>query len=257
MMFYLGTHLSSWLDRTEVPLFVSRRQMPKKRFRRATCDWALDSGGFSELTLYGKWTVSAEQYAEEVQTYAAEVGRLDWAACQDWMCEPAVLEGGGIAGRTAPGTGKSIEEHQDLTVKSVLDLRSMAPDMKFAPVLQGWEIDDYLRHVEDYAAAGIDLSKEEVVGVGSVCRRQGSEQIRRLMQELHSLDISLHGFGVKTQGLPDTQQYLSSADSLAWSFAARRTPVLLEECIGSGHKNCANCMRYAMVWRDRLLEKLV
>ena len=35
-------------------------------------------------------------------------------------------------------------------------------------------------------------------------------------------DLRLHGFGVNTQSLHLAQDYLYSADSMAWSFAARR-----------------------------------
>lgn len=46
---------------------------------------------------------------------------------------------------------------------------------------------------------------------------------------------------------------LASADSLAWSYAARRDPPMLG-CVG--HRNCANCVRYALRWRERLLGSL-
>lgn len=256
MKFYLGTHCSSWLSQTDVPLFVSRRRMPKKRFRAATCDWALDSGGFTELTMYGEWTVGAAEYADEVRRYAECVGRLEWAAIQDWMCEPAVMEGGSIAGRKAPGTGLSLAEHQRRTIESLLVLREIAPDLPWAPVLQGWELDDYAGHVEQYESAGVDLRAEPIVGVGSVCRRQGSDEIAEVFRTLHGFGLRLHGFGVKTRGLAKSAAYLETADSLAWSYAARRTPILLPECEGKGHKNCANCLTFALKWRRDLLSEI-
>jgi hypothetical protein len=36
---------------------------------------------------------------------------------------------------------------------------------------------------------------------------------------------------------------------MAWSYAARRAPVL-PGC--TGHRNCANCLAYATRWRDRI-----
>jgi hypothetical protein len=43
-----------------------------------------------------------------------------------------------------------------------------------------------------------------------------------------------------------------SADSLAWSFEARRAAPLA----GCRHANCANCLRYAAAWRERTLSWL-
>ena len=47
--------------------------------------WALDSGAFSELSAYGRWTLTLEQYVAAVRRYRDEVGQLDWAAPQDRM----------------------------------------------------------------------------------------------------------------------------------------------------------------------------
>ena len=59
--FYLGTHHPSWLRKTDVPLFVSRRRLAGlKTLPRARGPWALDSGGFQELILHGEWTVSID-----------------------------------------------------------------------------------------------------------------------------------------------------------------------------------------------------
>jgi hypothetical protein len=62
--------------------------------------------------------------------------------------------------------------------------------------------------------------------------------------------IRLHGFGVKTGGLHLYGHRLASADSMAWSYAARRQPPL-PGC--AGHRNCANCLAYAARWRARIL----
>jgi hypothetical protein len=57
---------------------------------------------------------------------------------------------------------------------------------------------------------------------------------------------------VKLTGLESFGDELGSADSMAWSFDARRTWPLP----GCSHKACQNCPRYAMRWRDNLLERL-
>jgi hypothetical protein len=65
------------------------------------------------------------------------------------------------------------------------------------------------------------------VGVGSVCKRNGApEQIAAVLHAIKSVrpDLRLHGFGVKQTALthPGVREYLYSADSMAWSFAARK-----------------------------------
>ena len=61
---YLGTHMDGWLAHVGVPLFVShRRLVRRKTLPMARSGWALDSGGFSELSMYGGWrTNTLEEY---------------------------------------------------------------------------------------------------------------------------------------------------------------------------------------------------
>src|SRR5579862_4574422 len=89
--FYVGTHHPGWLWREDIdfPLFVCyRRIAPILNLKPATSGWALDSGAFSELKDHGRWTVDPIRYVQDVDRIDREVGRLEWAAPQDWMCEP-------------------------------------------------------------------------------------------------------------------------------------------------------------------------
>lgn len=234
---YLGTHLANWLGLTDVPLFVSHNRLRgRKTFPRALGPWALDSGAFTVVSS-GQEFEPAARYAAAVRRYADEIGNLEWCAPQDWMCEPFVLA----------KTGYGIEWHQRLTLHSYLDL--LDEDVPVIPVLQGWTLSDYLRHADAYAACGIDLTTLKTVGVGSVCRRQSTSEIEAIVTSLWGLGIRVHGFGVKTGGLARYSYALESADSMAWSFTARRQPPL-EGCT---HKSCANCLRFALAWRASLL----
>lgn len=247
-MLYLGTHHPHWLRLANVPLFVSRRALARyKELPRARTRWALDSGAFTEIKDHGQWTITPRDYANEVRNISDSVGRMDWASIQDWMCEPGMIK----------KTGLSILEHQTRTVHSYLDLCSIAPDVKWTPVLQGWKKDDYLNHLDQYASVGVDLTALPIVGLGSVCRRQASDQFVAIVRALVSNGLTLHGFGVKSVGLARAAELLGSSDSLAWSYSARRLQAPgLPECIGGGHKNCANCLPFALAWRKRLLAKL-
>jgi len=237
--FFLGTHRPNWLGMLTVPLFVSHRTLaPRHTHPRAVTDWALDSGGFSELSLHGAWRTSVEEYVEAVDTYRVLIGRLQWAAPMDWMCEPHIIE----------RTGLSVREHQERTVQNFLDIRDRGP---FIPVLQGWELDDYLACVRLYEDAGVDLTAVPLVAVGSVCRRHSTAEIGWIMRELSSLGLRLHGFGVKQGGLERYGDVLASADSMAWSMRAR-----YDRLPGCEHKTCANCPVYAERWYWRIRERL-
>lgn len=241
--FFLGTHHASWLTRTDVPLFISRRALDgRTTLPRARGRWALDSGGFTELSLHGRWTVEPRRYAELVARAADDIGGLAWAAIQDWMCEEAILQ----------RTGRSVAQHQRATIESWLELKARAPHLPWAPVLQGWTRGDYLEHLDAWERAGVDLAKVPVVGVGTVCRRQHTLRASLLLTELAELGLRLHAFGFKTAGLLSSREALASSDSLAWSLNARRNPPH-PDC---DHKRCSNCLRYALDWRERLVDRL-
>lgn len=241
--FYLGTHKPNWLDQTNVPLFVSHRTLSiRKSFPLASCRYAVDSGGFSQLTMYNDYQESAKEYSNWIRFYRDEIGIMDFAAPQDWMCEPIMLA----------KTGLTIQEHQKRTINNYLELRQIAPDLPFIPVLQGWTLDDYCRCIDEYYKAGIELHSLPTVGLGSVCRRQGGEEVQEIIDSIAAFTIPIHAFGVKTLGLELSSESLRSSDSMAWSFKARhRRP--LPGCM---HQNCANCLTYALHWRAVLLHNI-
>jgi hypothetical protein len=261
---YLGTHMPNWLASEQLPgdvwLFVSHRRLdggndgPRRTLPLSRVHWALDSGGFSELQMYGEWRTTPGEYVTAVRRYDEEIGMLGWAAPQDWMCEPLIISGGQAGPITFAGTQLSVAEHQRRTVANFVELSELWGDEAtnpFMPTLQGYTRDDYLRCWDLYAAAGVDLTNYPVVCLGSVCRRQATEEIGAIVTALRALDdgLPLHGFGVKLQGLQRYGHLLETADSLAWSYEARRTQPLN----GHPHKNCANCLTYALRWRERAL----
>lgn len=68
----------------------------------------------------------------------------------------------------------------------------------------------------------VDLRKQPVVGLGSVCRRQCTTSAGNIVSTLAHDGLRLHGFGFKLTGLKAFGKYLVSADSMAWSFHERR-----------------------------------
>lgn len=243
--FFLGTHETSWLGRTSEPLFISHRRLAKRKILpSASGPWALDSGGFTELNKPPhRWMTTVEEYVEAVQRYQEEIGQLQWAAPMDWMCEPAVIE----------KTGLSVREHQERTVQNYLDLKDRGP---FVPVLQGQNLLDYKVCIVLYQQAGVDLWTEPVVGLGTVCRRSRTAEIAQIVTKLASTGLQLHGFGMKSAGLARVAHSLASADSMAWSIRGRMAWQHDRQklCGGSHEGSCANCLPWALRWRERVID---
>lgn len=248
--FYLGTNMPCWLWRGnagKVPLFVSagrlREYKKKGKGKKSIAKWALDSGGFTELRRYGTWKTSAKQYAQEVEEWHALIGNMEWAAIQDWMCEPDCIK----------ITGKDIKYHQAKTIESYVTLKELAPAMPWIPILQGYTLDDFLCHVNDYLSQNIDLVTLPLVGLGSVCRRQSTKDTEELVNTLSKLGLRLHGFGVKTSGLKQYSGLIESADSMSWSYNARRNNYWLG-C--AKHWRCNSCPKFARLWWANILQEI-
>lgn len=212
MIFYPGLHQPADARHFERACISVKRLA--KRKKPLMCRILLDSGAFTELAAHGC-------YRSTVAAYANEIRRLHWwgiadieaAVTQDYMCEAFMLA----------KTGLTIADHQRLTIErydALVDERLPVPVM---PVLQGYEPSDYVRHL---AAYGDRLMPGMWVGVGSVCKRNARpDQVRAVLAAIHAArpDLSLHGFGLKRTALEDDaiREMLDSADSMAWSFAAR------------------------------------
>jgi hypothetical protein len=282
---YFNTHMTNWLYARQYEqllrgytLFVAiprliRRVSP---FPPALHPYCVDSGGFSELQKYGRWRSSAAEYVAVVRRIVGQLGPdlCEWVAPQDCMCEDLVIYGGiGPRGLVFEGTREmrglapgepeqdrltAVRIHQRLTVDNYVELVSLAPEIRFIPVLQGRTLEDYEYCDQLYRSAGVDLGAAPVVGLGSVCRRQAEGEIEEIVDHFHAKGYRLHGFGVKTLGLGRYGPKLVSADSLAWSEDARRRPGRYgptHQARVVGHKNCANCVDYAVWWHQRLVNK--
>jgi hypothetical protein len=229
-----------------VPLFVSySRLRVYKTLPKAKSTWALDSGAFSELLRNGRWTISTPEYAGVVRRFQEQVGRLEWASIQDWICSPAAIQ----------RTGLEITEHQERTIESLRKLRHLAPEISWLPVLQGWNVKSYMTHLRMYQRNGFQLETEALVGVGSLAIRQESEDIVRVLAALRAEGIKTHAFGLSLLGLQRVKDFIESADSMVWSFTARRRRIKLRTCRAS-HIVCNNCLKYALAWRRHVLNRL-
>lgn len=211
MMFYIGLHQPSDAHRFE-RAFISVNRMRGRKKAVGSREWIMDSGAFTELATHGRYRHSVAEYAAEINRWA---GRgLIAAVAQDWMCEPWIVA----------KTGLSIAEHQRLTIERYDALLPLVHGVYVMPVLQGYAIEDYLSHIEQY---GDRLAYGAYVGVGSVCKRNvDMRQIEAVFVAIKRArpDLRLHGFGLKITSLASgvVRDCLYSADSMAWSFAARK-----------------------------------
>ena len=211
MDFYIGLHqlaLAKHFDRCFISVNRLRQRLSDFRVDR----WILDSGAFSELNLHGHYRYPPSEYAALVNRWG-NCGTMEMAVTQDYMCEPFILA----------KTGLTIAEHQRLTIERY-DILLRLVDVPLMPVLQGYTPDDYRRHLDSY---GDRISLGARIGVGSICKRNNAPKeivavLAGIKKDRH--DLRLHGFGLKLTALTNTYilSMLYSADSMAWSYAARR-----------------------------------
>jgi len=252
--FYLGTHRGRWLEDLQfhaVPLFVTYNLLSAYRRhgdafpKGIAADYAIDSGAYTEISRYGEWRDPPDIYGGRIYRFIDDIGRRpDFVAIQDFPCERSALAASGL----------TVDDHLKLTLDSLLYLRAEFPHVNWLPVLQGWRLEDYLRHEAMHRSAGIDLAEEPLVGLGSVCKRDSTAEIAAIVTALSARGIRLHGFGVKRGGLARVGHMLTSADSMAWSATARRSGIRLPGCLYRGP--CNNCPRYARQWRLDTLDAL-
>ena len=217
LRFYIGLHQPSDARHFQrVCISVNRvrgRRSPVIIGHENTGSALLDSGAFTELATHGHYRHSVQEYADAVKRLC-RLMTLDACVSQDYMCEPFMLA----------RTGMSASEHQRLTIERYDALLAERLPCYVLPVLQGYAPSDYTAHIEAY---GDRLTPEMWVGVGSVCKRNTQPgSISRVLQAIKAArpDLRLHGFGVKLTALrhPAVWDLLYSADSMAWSFHARK-----------------------------------
>lgn len=197
----------------------------------------IDSGGYSFMKGMGEFETTNKEYLRFISEHKPEL----WAL-RDYPCEPDVLE----------EHDRTVENHQRMTTDRHRELLNLYEDPNYSvpgqpvAVLQGWRVDNYLRHLDQMKDAG---TLTQYVGIGSVCRRNRESEIReivlRVSEALPAWVDRLHAFGVKGSVLkfPDVRAALSSADSQSYEMQAQW---------GTLHDLDAG----SKTWRDSALEYL-
>lgn len=214
MKFFIGLHQPADSQHFE-RCFVSINRIRDRRSSFPARKWIMDSGAFTEISTHGGYREEPEAYAAHINRWHAQSGGAMVAAVsQDYMCEPFIL---GI-------TGLTVADHQRLSIERYDRIRAAVPDAYVMPVLQGYTPAEYVDHIRQYDAR---LAPGMWIGVGSVCKRNGNPSaIEAVLLAVHRErpDLRLHGFGLKKTALGSglVRQLLESADSMAWSYHARR-----------------------------------
>lgn len=212
--FFVGLHHPNVAGEFDAA-FISVNAIRDRKSTFPANDWVMDSGAFSNVSKHGDHIETPKEYAAQVKRWSELAsGNLMAAASQDYMCEDRVLR----------KTGLTIKKHQAMTVERYDEIMSNdLGGIHLLPVLQGAIPDDYLRHLDMY---GDRLKQGMWVGVGSVCKRSDAADIARVLMAIKKArpDLLLHGFGATLTALRSqlVQSLLHTADSMAWSYAARR-----------------------------------
>lgn len=165
----------------------------------------IDSGGYSLMLQTGEHG-SIKDYFEYIRDVGASV-----VALQDYPCEPEILS----------EYDRTTREHQERTVERAVKNIGYIEDNSILAdpmaVVQGWEVEDYIRCIDRYRDRGV---LTDHVGIGSVCRRNAESEIREIVTTIADEipNKKLHAFGVKQSILnyPDVRDALDSVDSSAW-----------------------------------------
>lgn len=213
------------------PAFISVNRIRNRKSPFHVGDWIMDSGAFTEISTHGEYRHDVSEYASQIARWKGN-GNLLAAVSQDYMCEQFILD----------ITGRTVEDHQRLTIERYDSILSCKTGVYIMPVLQGYEPEDYVRHIQMY---GDRLKPGMWVGVGSVCKRNGDiSAIEEVLLAIHSVrpDLKLHGFGLKTTALSSAlvDRLLHTADSMAWSYHERM------------NGRSANDYRGALRWADKI-----
>lgn len=210
--FFTGLHMPNHAHLFERS-FISINRLEKRKSDFKVKNWVLDSGAFSRI-ITGRGHMLPSEYAKHIKRWSL-CGNLMAAVCQDYMCEDFILD----------ITGLCVGDHQALTVFNYNALKQHdCGGVYIMPVLQGYEPEEYVEHIDMYSDL---LEKGAWCGVGSVCKRNiNASSVGSVLSSIkkHRPDLKLHGFGLKQTALRDglVRSLLHSADSMAWCFSAWR-----------------------------------
>ncbi len=206
-------------------------------------DWILDSGGFSEININGKYSFTVNEYLRLVELHQPRM-----FFNMDYVCESNALN----------KTGLTIKQHQEKTTNNQIKIMDIYNKFnikgQFAGCIQGFEIEEYLSHIDSLKEHGLITP---IMGIGSICRRNSINQILNIIKAIKKEvpKTKLHGFGIKTQilNMPSVYNDLYSCDSMSWSLSGRNQKTkMCINCKYPNSKSCGNCHYYLINYYNKI-----
>ncbi|AXK43885.1 DUF7221 family queuine tRNA-ribosyltransferase-like protein [Erythrobacter aureus] len=176
----------------------------------------LDSAGFSMMSTEGNYPWSPENYIFGLCTKFP----FTRFASLDYCVEAEIAH-----------DNNQVQERISRTIALNYTCQMLANDAgigdRLMPVIQGSNVDDYLRCFD---AIEPMVGDERVIGVGSMCRRKtaGPDGIVAIVEALHArlpAGVQLHLFGLKSDGaeaVAELDGRVYSVDSQAYGVRARK-----------------------------------
>lgn len=194
----------------------ARKKLAAPRLPAHVTERAADSGGFVATFRWGDYRYTPAQYVGWLRTFGPR-----WAATMDYCCEDEIT--GGV-----PGVVRERQRKTTEMARHFWGTYRRAGSWCWVPTVQGWRVDDYVRHagelrplveeMADYYGPGSDFR----VGVGTLCRRASAAMVREVAhavaQELPG--VPLHLWGIKLTALKERialPPQVVSVDSAAWN----------------------------------------
>lgn len=211
--FYVGLHMPQHAEHFDHSFISKSRLANRKSGFSPSGDWIMDSAAFMEVLTNGGYVTTVKEYATVIRNWRW-LGNLSAAVAQDYMCEGFILK----------RTGLTVADHQRLTIERYDALVQEDVGTYILPVLQGFEPEEYCRHLDAY---GDRIPDGAYIGVGSLCKRnRDPREVFRVLSAIHRhrAGLRIHGFGLKVTALEDYEivRLLATADSMAWSYDGRR-----------------------------------
>lgn len=206
---------SSWAGR------MKGDKIPPPKLPSHLTHLAADCGGFVATFRWGDYRYNPQQYVDWLQTFSPV-----WAATMDYCCEDEITS----------GNAGIVKERQNKTTRMayLFWTKYRQVSWEWVPTIQGWNPEDYERHALDLAPLIFKMkdyyeSRSRYsgklsyfrVGVGTLCRRASSAQIREIVHTVARVlpDVQFHLWGVKLGALKDRVSLplqVVSVDSAAW-----------------------------------------
>lgn len=168
---------------------------------------AADCGGFVAARKWaGQYRYTPEQYVDWLHSWSPQ-----WAATMDYCCEDEITTGNRGVVRERQ---KTTSELAHLFFERFADV-----PWDWIPTIQGWDVEDYIRHAEEMKPL-IDRGVNRV-GIGTLCARADNETIKNVCMAVIGVlgNVPIHLWGVKLDffksriAIPN----VVSADTASWN----------------------------------------